>query len=410
MKKISAVLIVFLLTFAWYGCKHRRSTSGIAWRSTGIDEFVGYSDYRLLVANPPDRNFNPNSDVLKPSPADTQREKIAEAMRSALLKSLIPLARLVGPDLLNNEHINLMDLVTSSVASGARVLKDAFLSDLAQVDLPDEQVAFLVPWPERRDNRFYSAQKISVGPSKTISVLGVTAAQPEFATMLTANIKDLIARKHKQTKTPAYLVALFSRMNLKRGAHSVQTQVLLGINPMERPFKKDNPDVVFKTAAVKDIAGHPTTACLTFNVDLEDNPKPTTLDVDFGAFSNWDRNFAMDESSREAAAPRLQGSLKKPNASWVDVEFAFRRISFDLNTLDATAVDTLVSPGFEILGERWTTGGIKMASVDKAFQDEINKSIDDEIKKFEDKTGKPILQGRLSPELMLQLLNAIFSR
>lgn len=411
LQRVLLYIIVCIVTLGGLSSCKRRS-KGDSSLAGGMENvrFEGFSDYRLAFINSPKLGFNPNTDVLNPSAQELVDEQIANSMRRAILLSLLPLAKVMTQNAVSFKEQELTNALMSCASSAAKVLQESFLNNLSTIDIAEPQEAWLIPWTDKQDNRFYQAEKISVSPVQLVNVVGVTASNPAFNRKLTENIKKMIASRYQKSKDPAFLLAMHSILSLQKNQHRMEIRILLGLNPSERPFVKDHPEVKFQKMVVPTNPEHPTAAVFRFFVDLEPNPKAPYLVVEFGEFRGVEEGlFALVPENQHIVAPRLEGTVNKARVSWVAVSFAFKQFYFDLVTLEVGGLNTAVSPGFQIAGTRWTTGALQVESVNKSFQDEINKTIADEVEKQKGKANESLMNGGIDPQLLQKVFGLVFS-
>ncbi len=374
--------------------------------------YSGQADYRLIFLHHHGPDFNPNEDLLlQASPAETARARIG----GALLKSLIPIMGNISGNSTGTEHNLLTELTT--VLSNVRNDLDPIFSEmrgLGSENFPIVHDTYFVPWNEVRENLFYNADKISMSASQVPNVLRGTALKEGLEKKITQNIRDL-QKKSMASETALTLLGMRSFIMVQKEKLSWTSTLLLGLKPRTLDFAKVNDMVKLEKLVIPTLPDAWPVALFTFHFEMGKASEPT-CHIDLGAFEDFkDGKFRIAESNRELAIPRLEGSVNKKVLGqsllkWVGTNFAFKNFDFKISTLQIEALDVLVSPGIRFGKTNFVAGGMHIDSVDKQFEEEINKTIDGEIKKAIEKESDQYLKGAVSKDLINEAFGKIFER
>lgn len=378
------------------------TAAGATWR--------GHADHRLIFVGHSGPDFDPNQDLLMPSDQEQLRDEIAQSMRAAGLKSMIPImGQLTGhasgtePDFMGT----LMALAGNARQSLATDLRSVF--NVRNAQFPQVSEAWLLPWPEEPSELFYDADKISASPTRAANVVKTLPGSENFPPKFNELVRIMQNARHAKHDEPAYLIAARYFLFVMPGRTRLTVRLLIGLNPTAQPFVKEDEQVKFSKLVVPGTADTGITAAVTIEIPIDDG-KPT-LHLAFGEFKGLEKGiFVVEEQGRAKKAPRLEGQLNKRGAGWVALDFAFQELTFDLATMQVENLSALVSPGIKIGGTKWTVGGIRASSVDQAFQTEINNTIDGQIRSAINSGNQAILDGALSKEDIEKAFNKIFRR
>lgn len=410
-----SALIMLLVSLALASACKLKSGEDVAFlKDTGEDSpgsYTGHANYRLLLGARSGSDFDPNRNLLRASPAEERTEKIGEAMRSAVLKSLVPVMSSITGHATGTET-NLVDLLKTVAGNAQASLK----GELEQItggssnDGPSISEAWLIPWLQPRQDLFYDQEKISMSSVQVANFLKVVPGSEGFPKKITSDIKELRTKLYRESQDPVFLLAARYFLFVAPQKSQLTIRVLVGVRPLDAPFVKEDPKVKFSKMVIPDPNQEGVTAALTFNIPLAGGDDPT-LHIAFGEFKSLDRGvFTMEPNSRQKSAPRLEAQVNKTGASWVALNFAFKEITMNLQTAQLQDLSTLVSPGMRLKGTNWTLGGLNVQSIDTTFQDEINNTIDAEIQSAISRGNDKILDGMLSKAIMDELFKRIFSR
>ncbi len=394
------------------GCRARTHSDSVsaaddAWGN----QYLGHSDYRLLLAGSPGPDFNPNQDLLRPTPAELARQQVAAALHRAAFSSILPIMGQIqagGRDTEGALFDGLMALADAARKTLQQELRPMLANAAAKFPLVSE--AWLVPWTEPAGEVFYDANKISLSPAEAANVLRAVPGSAAFAQKLAERIQILRSKLRAEADTAAYPLAARYVLFVAPKQSTLTIRILVGLKPHQGPFEKADDKVKFRRVVVPDVPGKGVTAALTISVPLDREEAPE-LKVAFGDFVGMDAgNFAMSSNTIAQTAPRLEGEANKRGTGWVALNFAFQELQFNLRTVQLEQLSTIVSPGLKVGSARWTVGGIRAASVDQAFQAEINRTIDGELKSALERGNDQILSGLLTRDLLELAFQTIFQR
>lgn len=387
--------------------------------------YSGHSDYRLLVVHQQDKEFNPSDDLLIPSNPLSQttnqqrtlkREQLQKAVFASTLKSLVPLMSLItaqpdvsSPDAKGSD-------ITQLIFTAATIMRQTLLLELEpHIELnyslfPFVHEIFLIPWNEKRGDLFYGAEKITVEPSKYVNILGTNPKSSEFSKKLTGEIKALQSKFYQSSALPVQLLGLRYRIWIDPFANGefsrvLKLQVLLGLKPRKEPYVNNTDKMNLYELEIPDLGDRQPVAVLNLDLPLMNAATDPKLKIELGDFQEYsnasgDGEFKLVPTGRNKSTPKLHGYLPHKNLSKVGIDFSFNQMEFNLKTLNLSALDLLVSPGLHLKNANFTIGGFNVESVDKEFQGEINKTLDQQIQ-------NAIKQGKSQLENGLMKLNWI---
>ena len=414
MTSLNRVLVALALMGAISACKlkSKDTESGLAASDdTAAAAYQGHANYRLLLVGNSGPDFDPNQDMIKPNQKEKDRDSAGNALKSAALKSLIPIMGQVKGEPSGTET-DLMSSLLALADSARNSLKEE-LSPLlsgSSTQFPIVSEAWLIPWTEPRTEIFYDGSKISLSATEAANVLKALPGSDGFNKKLTESVQTLRAKFRKEEKAPVFLLAARHFLFISPGKTRLTIRLLIGLQPYSGDFKKDDPKVKFSKVVVPDITGKGITAAITFDIPIEEKEAPT-ISMAFGDYKGLEKgNFVMEDSGAAQAAPRLEGTANKPGTGFVALNFAFKNLALNLRTVQVDQISTLVSPGLAIGKARWTVGGIHAESIDQIFQKEINNTIDTSIKGAITNANDTILDGMLSKDTIELAFNKIFGR
>jgi hypothetical protein len=414
MTSLKRVLVALSLFATMSTCKLKSKNidSGLAGSddSTAV-AYQGHANYRLLLVGNSGPDFDPNQDLMKPNQKEKDLDSAGSALKSAALKSLVPIMGQVRGEPSGTET-DLMSSLLALADSARNCLKDE-LSPLlsgSSSQFPIVSEAWLIPWTEPRTEIFYDGAKISLSATEAANVLKALPGSDGFNKKLTDNVQTLRAKFRKEGKAPVFLLAARHFLFIAPGKTRLTIRMLIGLQPYSGDFKKDDPKVKFSKVVVPDIPGKGITAAITFDIPIEEKEAPT-VSMAFGDYKGLEKgNFVMEDSDVAKAAPRLEGNANKPGTGLIALNFAFKNLALNLRTVQVDKISTLVSPGLALGKARWTVGGIQAQSVDQIFQKEINNTIDPSIKGAITGANDTILDGMLSKDTIELAFSKIFNR
>ena len=413
MKSLKRVLVALAVMAALSACKlkSKNNDSGLAASEDSTSMYQGHANYRLLLVGNSGPDFDPNQDMIKPNQKEKDRDTAGNALKSAALKSLIPIMGQVKGEPSGTEK-DLMSSLLALADSARNSLKDELgpLLSSSSSQFPIVSEAWLIPWTETRTDVFYDGSKISLSATEAANVLKALPGSDGFSKKLTESVQTLRAKFRTEEKAPVFLLAARHFLFIAPGKSRLTIRLLIGLQPYNGDFKKDDPKVKFSKVVVPDIAGKGITAAVTFDIPIEEKDAPT-VNIAFGDYKGLEKgNFIMEDSGAAKVAPRLEGNANKPGTGFIALNFAFKSMSLNLRTVQLDQISTLVSPGLAAGSARWTIGGIHAESIDQIFQKEINSTIDTSIKGAIAGANDTILDGMLSKETIELAFNKIFHR
>jgi len=374
------------------------------------NEYEGRSPYRLIFVERPDIStpFDPNQDLLSPSLRDKNRELIKEKVLGAVVKGLLPMSGQLG-SALNDPQTDFLTSVTSMSSVLSKELGTALesFSNLEASTFPVVNDVYLIPWQTGDRDLFYSGDKISMSPEQAANVLASSSQSEKFEKDVTAQVKDL-QKLRFNTENPVYLLGARSFIFINpRGESNLVVSVLLALKPAVLPFSKSNDQITFDKINIPGTAEKTTTAKLVLTIPILRAQAPV-LDVEFGEFEAFTGgNFKLKESGRQNMSPGMEGRSTKGS---IPLTFSFSSLRFDLETLDVSGLNVLTSMGFLTKRGRLPIGGFKVKAVSEQFQQEINNTIDSEVKAAQD-AGLEAVESKLFTDATLkEALEAILGR
>lgn len=413
LKRALFLALTMMATTFVGACKQKSSVDdSLVLDATGSGAtYTGHSDYRLVFAQNPGPNFDPNQDVTKANGADVGA-RLYNSMRAAGLKSLIPIMGLVSGNKTGSE-VDLLPSISDMVQHAANTLRQEIrpiLNDAAS-SLPAVSEAYLIPWLAEKDDLFYDNEKISMDAAEVANVIKAMPGSDAFAKHLTDDIKALQKKLYGSSQDPWFLLSARHLLFVAPGKSRLMVRVLVGLKPTEVPFTKTDDRVKFNKMKVPDLQERGVVASLLFDADLETPNATPKLTVEFGDFAAYEKgNFTVDAATQAKYAPRLEGQANKTGTSWVALNFNFQKVTIDMRTAQVASISTLLSPGLRVAGSNWVVGGLRVQSIDQSFQTEINNTIDQQLKTALDQANDKIFDGMMSKEIMQSAFNTIFGR
>ncbi len=374
------------------------------------NEYEGRSPYRLIFVERPDLStpFDPNQDLLSPSARDKNRELIKEKVLGAVVKGLLPMSGQLG-SALSDPQTDFLTSVTSMSSVLSKELGAAIesISTIEATTFPVVNDVYLIPWQTGDRDLFYSGDKISMSSDQAANVLASSSQSDKFEKDVTAQIKDL-QKLRFTTENPVYLLGARSFIFINpRGESNLVVSVLLALKPAVLPFSKSNDQITFDKINIPGNAEKTATAKLVLTIPLLRAQAPV-LDVEFGEFESFSGGtFKLKESGRQNMSPGMEGRSTKGS---IPLTFSFSSLRFDLETLDVSGLNVLTSMGFLTKRGRLPIGGFKVKAVSEQFQQEINNTIDAEVKAAQD-AGLEAVESKLFTDSTLkEALEAILGR
>ncbi len=413
LQKQLVVAVAIACVFYLGGCKTTNQASYSKDSSEGpASRYLGHTWYKLLFSQPTGIHFDPNQDVLVPSKRELAFQKVLRPFQSSAVTSLMPLlGKFMGGQMTADE--SLFEAASSMALSSMNGISDKLEQSIQTIDpsyFPYVSESHIVPWLEYEKDNIYSKNKITLSSARSLAIFGQSPGGELWDKRLTKSIKELQKKFYKKTDGAAFLLSSRSFLFVQPGRSRLTIRILLGLNPLESPFKQENKKVKFSKVVVPPLGETGVVAKLLFDIDLSEKTDPI-LHVDFGEFDRVESGkYILSKSAKFKKALRLEGQVAKRGAGFVGLNFTFQKMSFNLRQGQLNSLNTLVAPGFRIAGSNWTAFGIHAESVDTQFKNEINATIDKEIKNGLAGANESMLGGVLSPELTSQIFNQIFTR
>lgn len=373
-------------------------------------EYEGRSPYRLIFVEHSDLSvpFDPNQNLLAATTREQNRDLIKKKVLGSVVKGLLPMSGQLGSALSDPQT----DFLTSVTSMGSILSKElgAAIESFSAIEastFPVVNDVYLIPWQTGNRNLFYGGDKISMGAEEVANVLASSSQSDKFEKDVTAQIKDL-QKLRFNTENPVYLLGARSYIFVNpRGESNLVVSVLLALKPSVLPFSKSNDQITFERINIPGNAEKTATAKLVLTLPLLRSEAPV-LDVEFGEFESFSQGtFKLKESGRQNMSPGMEGRSTKGS---VPLTFSFSKLRFDLETLDVSGLNVLTSMGFLTKRGRLPIGGFKVNAVNNQFQQEINNTIDAEVKAAQD-AGLEAVESKLFTDSTLkEALEAILGR
>lgn len=370
----------------------------------GASELTG-PRYRMFFLNSTGAPFNPEQDILQP----TQAEQVAEAVRgevfSAALKSVLPFtAAFSGSEDPIEERVLLMiSNFRQSVAMGVQ-------RAVAQQQIfPVRHSFMLVPNFGTAPDLFYSDEKISMSGTEVVNIYQMTPSHPKFESSITESLKKIEDANLIRAPGSQLLAARTDLQIESPEKMTARLQVVLSLSPSVSPFTETNEKVRFERLVIPHLPdGRRPVAILDFRLDLSKKEQvPPELTVQLGEFESFRAGeFKVWQDNRRAAVPRLEGVANKTGTKFIAINIGFETLRFNLETLSLSQIDTVTRAGVKIGSSQFVVGGFHLESVDKEFQNEINKKIVQEVENAKKKAASSIESQLMS----INLMNLLFER
>ncbi len=384
-------------------------------------EYNAQSPYRLIFVEQLDPNdkFDPNKDLLNVSTAEKLKEVFTKDVLGSVTKGMLPLSGLLG-DSFSEQNTDFLTALTSMSAVFSESLEKVMESH--QMTAPFESAVYLIPFQSENRNLFYSASKISMSPDQVSNVLMTSKDSTKFEATVTEQIKALQALR-SNTPNPLFLLGIQSTILINNskcaGVKScLKVNALVALKPTGPagiPFTQANDQVTFENIVIPGSSTNLATARLLLTIpltktnDAQSKFKAPTLEVEFGEFESYSQGqFKLKESGRQNMAPGMQGKFK--NKGFAKLTFSFSSLIFDLENQNVRGLNILTSLGYVSKRGRLPIGGFKVKSVNTQFEDEINKTIDAEIKAVTDSAEQNIESKLQYTPLLKEALQTIFGR
>src|SRR5690606_46244 len=148
----------------------------------------------------------------------------------------------------------------------------------------------------------------------------------------------------------------------------------------------------------------------TFDIPLFADTTPK-LHLEFGKFDRYAEGaYITADTDRAKSAPRLEGKANKPGVGWIGLNFSFKKLTLDVRRAQVSNLSTLLSTGLRVGDSNFVVGGLSVNSIDESFQQEINNTIDDQIKDALAQGNEEILGGMMKKEWLDEAFRVIFGR
>jgi len=383
----------------------------------GKYEYTGHAPYRLFIARHSDPVFNPDQDLRRAEAGEDIKTKLHQKVAEATVKSLIPIMGTLSGSLTGTEK-NLLSSLETTSSILANSIKES-VSELNKTGydrkyFPALHDLYLIPWTTAERDLFYSSEKISIGSGELVNTLRAAPFSKNFEENITKSIKELQRKMLAEREDPVLFFGMRSVVFINPNATSKLTiRLLLGLKPDENiPFEKNTPEIRIRKAVIPRIADRSTTAALTLTFDLSENTStPPTLEIEFGDFKEFkDGQFLMEKSEQAKHGPRLEGTVNKRGAKWIGVDFTFQKMTFSLESMRISKLETLTSAGFRVGKAHWTRGAFSIQKVNDEFLSEINNTIDSQIQEAINSGSERLNNGMIDLDLIREAMNIIFGR
>lgn len=396
-------------------------------------KYTGHSHYRLLLIHQPDPQFNPNDDLIFPSKPELltesqqrtlKREKIEGAILGASLKSIIPLMTLLQSERASGQDDQKLKNIFELILNSSTLMRQTLAVELESLIeqnpslFPMSHEIYLAPWNAKRGDLFYSAEKITIEPSKYVNVLGVNPKMPQFSKKLTEEIKTLQKNLFQTSKQPVQLLGFRYRVWLDPHAQGefskvISIRVLLGLQARTYPFIKDSNLVKIHEIDIPKLSDRQVVAVLKLDLPITTNQiADPTLRIDLGDFQSFEEGeFKLFQEKRHLSVPRLRGRVAHEKFSRVAVDLGFKNMDLNLKVLKLSSLDSFTSAGLRLKGANFTIGGLHLESVDQELQNTINANIDqqiqDAIQKGKSQLDNGLMKLEWIEEAFLKIMGAI---
>lgn len=215
--------------------------------------------------------------------------------------------------------------------------------------------------------------------------------------------------KQRENGLQNFLLGGLLRLSLMKNQSSYHFELLIGLNPREIPFEREDPAISLKKIVIPD-NGTPSrnTVMLVRSGQKIEDTSPPPASVHFGAFktiaegSRGELSFQLEQDSttqdgflvtrawnhircdkQHYAQPYLVGNVRKaslperlaPADNLVSVDFRFKDIDLSMEKTQVTHIELGIAGGFDVLGLRFTAGCFNNDSIEKKFQEQINLEI-----------------------------------
>lgn len=407
------IILFLLICVLPIGCTSTSKTTSRVPAQISISdlgEYTGSSEFKLFFGSESGSKFIPNINLLQTSEESRVRQEVRNTVKKSFLISTLPLLGSISGLRTGTEKSLFESLIHS-----ASIIRENLRNDLSEIEKnhahidiwPYKQSLFLAPIKEERKDLFYSAEKVSAGSLDVSQIIGTTPSNNRFPAKITESIKLLQSKTHLKTPDQAYLLAMHSQLIVDpKGESQLLIKALLGIHPMTIPFEEKNDQVHIKQIDIPNKATDYPVVALDIIIGLSPQSEEPQLLLSFGEFTEYkDNKFIL--SNKPTTAPCLKGSVAKVPLQVVAIDFCFKDMQFDLNSLSLNNLNILTSPGLSLGKHRFTFGGLQISSVSTQLQNEINNSIKTQIEAAKEKVEKKKDDSFQKVKLEIENLNIV---
>lgn len=368
---------------------------------------ITHPRYKMIFVNTSQLPFKPETDILNPTASELAVDNVRKNIMGASLKAAMPFVTSALSGGVSN--VNMQDQLMLFTSNLRKEIFDTLqASTLSTGLLPYNHGFLLIPTLEQSEDLFYGSEKISMSATDVVNVLGFSPTVKNFDSKLTQGLKAALGQEMFSLPGSQLLAARSDITISSTSQANIKVQLVVKLDSLTTPFLEKNEKVEFKQLVIPSVQGTPSVAILTFDIDVNANPKNPTLQVELGGFDKYENGqFLISNQNRADLVPRLEGNANKKGLKWVAIKIGFESLKFDLNQLQLTSLNTITRPGLQIGKSAFVVGGFHIDSVDTEFKNEVNKKIDAEVQTAINKGQEAIDSGLVTKKVIETILSSV---
>lgn len=427
--------IKLLLTMSLVFFLHRSIYASVSTgKITPFDEMD--FKYQIFLVQTLDKSFIPTMTLEQIKKNGETNAEIKKSFVGAIKKSILPLNRFMNPDLLTS-GVNLQSEVTKMLTVFSNNLKEELKQikisktvsfQLKVVPVKSEDRVAIDSENNRLDSygysgvgskdvpfkRLYSRDKFSIYEPMILPTQDApykdaeTVIAQDVYNGLVDVVKFVVNKDHTK---PFFLTTSFNidlLPDVNKSKISIDSVVGLPTN-IDMPFTESNEKISFEKILFPEFdltqVSYNLYPCAFIKLVNSFNSSDILMHIDFGPLGTikdgqWVRATNIDDI--KVATPKLYGKAKK----FIGVNFNVFNLSVNISKQEVSNLDMFLSIGAPIIS-RNKIGTINNTSVDKEFETEINKQIQANLKKLDEKKNQ--LVAKIESGDVASMLETIFT-